>query len=40
LGLLKAAEISSPRRLEEIAEAWRPWRSYAAMYLWQSLRKE
>jgi AraC family transcriptional regulator, regulatory protein of adaptative response / DNA-3-methyladenine glycosylase II len=40
LGLLKAAGISSPRRLEEMAEAWRPWRSYAAMYLWQSLRKE
>jgi AraC family transcriptional regulator, regulatory protein of adaptative response / DNA-3-methyladenine glycosylase II len=40
LGLLKAAGVSSARRLEEIAEAWRPWRSYAAMYLWQSLRKE
>jgi len=39
LGLLKAAGVSSPRRLEEMAEAWRPWRSYAAMYLWESLRE-
>jgi AraC family transcriptional regulator, regulatory protein of adaptative response / DNA-3-methyladenine glycosylase II len=40
LGLLKAAGVSSPRRLEELAEAWRPWRSYAALYLWESLRKK
>jgi AraC family transcriptional regulator of adaptative response / DNA-3-methyladenine glycosylase II len=39
LGLLKAAGASSPRRLEEMAEEWRPWRSYAALYLWESLRK-
>jgi DNA-3-methyladenine glycosylase II len=40
LGLLKAAHASSPRKLEELAERWRPWRSYAAMYLWESLRGE
>jgi AraC family transcriptional regulator of adaptative response / DNA-3-methyladenine glycosylase II len=40
LGLLKAAGVSSPRRLEQLAEAWRPWRSYAAMYLWESLREK
>ena len=40
LGLLKAAGVSSPCRLEEMAEAWRPWRSYAALYLWESLRNE
>jgi AraC family transcriptional regulator, regulatory protein of adaptative response / DNA-3-methyladenine glycosylase II len=40
LGLLKAAGVSSPRRMEEMAEAWRPWRSYAALYLWESLRKK
>jgi 3-methyladenine DNA glycosylase/8-oxoguanine DNA glycosylase len=40
LGLLKAARMSSPRKLEELAERWRPWRSYAAMYLWESLRGE
>ncbi len=39
LGLLKASGASSARRMEEIAEAWRPWRSYAAMYLWESLRE-
>jgi AraC family transcriptional regulator of adaptative response / DNA-3-methyladenine glycosylase II len=39
LGLLKAAGISSARRLEETAEAWRPWRAYAAMHLWESLRQ-
>jgi AraC family transcriptional regulator, regulatory protein of adaptative response / DNA-3-methyladenine glycosylase II len=38
LGLLKAAHVSSARRLEEMAEAWRPWRSYAALHLWESLR--
>ncbi|MBZ5607051.1 MAG: helix-turn-helix domain-containing protein [Acidobacteriia bacterium] len=40
LGLLKAAGVSSARRLEEIAQAWRPWRSYAALYLWESLRRK
>lgn len=40
LGLLKAARVSSPRKLAELAERWRPWRSYAAMYLWESLRGE
>jgi len=38
LGLLKAAGVSSARQLEKLAEDWRPWRSYAAMYLWESLR--
>jgi len=40
VGLLKAAGVSSPRRLEAMAEAWRPWRSYAALYLWESLHKK
>jgi AraC family transcriptional regulator, regulatory protein of adaptative response / DNA-3-methyladenine glycosylase II len=40
LGLLKATGVSSPRRLEALAESWRPWRSYAAMYLWESLRQK
>ncbi len=34
LGLRYAADLDSPRELEERADAWRPWRSYAAMYLW------
>ncbi len=37
LGLLKAAKASSPRALARRAEAWRPWRAYAAMFLWNSL---
>jgi len=40
LGLLKAARASSPRQLEQLAERWRPWRSYAAMYLWESLHDD
>jgi AraC family transcriptional regulator of adaptative response / DNA-3-methyladenine glycosylase II len=34
LGLLKAAGMSSARQLSDAAEAWRPWRAYAAIYLW------
>jgi len=37
LGLLKAATMRSPRELEARAEAWRPWRAYASMYLWGGL---
>lgn len=40
LGLLKAKvwgkEGIGVRAITERAEAWRPWRAYAAMYLWQS----
>ena len=36
LVLLKAAGERSPRRLRDMAEAWRPWRAYAAMYLWET----
>ncbi len=35
LGLLRGASLDSANRLSERAEAWRPWRAYAAMYLWQ-----
>jgi AraC family transcriptional regulator of adaptative response / DNA-3-methyladenine glycosylase II len=34
LGLLRALELENSRELERRAEAWRPWRAYAAMYLW------
>jgi AraC family transcriptional regulator of adaptative response / DNA-3-methyladenine glycosylase II len=34
LGLLRALSQSSPRELERRSEQWRPWRAYAAMYLW------
>lgn len=36
LGLLRGSGRASPRELELCAEAWRPWRAYAAMYLWSS----
>jgi AraC family transcriptional regulator of adaptative response / DNA-3-methyladenine glycosylase II len=40
LGLLRAAsptgEALTPAKLAERAEAWRPWRAYAALYLWMS----
>jgi 3-methyladenine DNA glycosylase/8-oxoguanine DNA glycosylase len=40
LGLRKAAtapgeELISEKNLLRIAERWRPWRAYAAMYLWE-----
>jgi AraC family transcriptional regulator of adaptative response / DNA-3-methyladenine glycosylase II len=35
LGLLHAAGIETSRGLEQRAESWRPWRAYAAMYLWR-----
>ena len=35
LGLLRALALGTTRELEQRAEAWRPWRAYAAMYLWR-----
>lgn len=37
LGIYKALNETNPRRVLEIAEAWRPWRAYAVMHLWKSL---
>ena len=34
LGLLRAAGAEKPAELRRMAEAWRPFRGYAAMYLW------
>lgn len=34
LGLLRALRLQNFRELEQRAESWRPWRAYAAMYLW------
>ncbi len=36
VGLLRTLSLANARELEERAEAWRPWRAYAAMYLWNS----
>lgn len=44
LGLRHAAGLPggrlSARELSELAENWRPWRAYAAIYLWTSLADE
>jgi AraC family transcriptional regulator of adaptative response / DNA-3-methyladenine glycosylase II len=36
LGLQRTLALKTSRELEQRAEAWRPWRAYAAMYLWKS----
>jgi AraC family transcriptional regulator of adaptative response / DNA-3-methyladenine glycosylase II len=38
--LQRAAQCSTARELETRAEAWRPWRAYAAMHLWQGVRDD
>lgn len=40
IGLLRALRLKNPRTLEVRAEKWRPWRAYAALYLWNSLRRQ
>jgi len=40
LGLLRASGLDNPKQLERRAERWRPWRAYAAMYLWQTEEKK
>jgi AraC family transcriptional regulator, regulatory protein of adaptative response / DNA-3-methyladenine glycosylase II len=40
LGVMKALGEKDARRVLQAGEAWRPWRAYAVMYLWNSLRKE
>jgi AraC family transcriptional regulator, regulatory protein of adaptative response / DNA-3-methyladenine glycosylase II len=39
-GVMKALGETSARRVLAAGEAWRPWRAYAVMHLWQSLAKE
>jgi 3-methyladenine DNA glycosylase/8-oxoguanine DNA glycosylase len=34
IGLIRAANVTSPAQLSKLAEAWRPLRAYAAIYLW------
>jgi AraC family transcriptional regulator of adaptative response / DNA-3-methyladenine glycosylase II len=38
-GVMKALKLTDPKRVLAAAEAWRPWRAYAVMHLWQSLAK-
>jgi AraC family transcriptional regulator, regulatory protein of adaptative response / DNA-3-methyladenine glycosylase II len=39
LGLRRALKVDKPAQVLQIAETWRPWRAYAAIYLWKSLDK-
>lgn len=36
VALLRALRLTSSRAMEARAEKWRPWRSYATLYLWSS----
>ena len=40
LGVMKALGETDAKRVLAAGEAWRPWRAYAVMHLWQSLTKE
>ncbi len=40
LGLVKATGLKSATALQKAAERWRPWRAYAAMHLWESLKND
>ena len=40
LGVMKALGKKDPRRVLEAGEAWRPWRAYAVMHLWNSLKED
>ena len=40
LGVLRALGERDPKRVLARAEAWRPWRAYAVMHLWNSTAKE
>jgi AraC family transcriptional regulator of adaptative response / DNA-3-methyladenine glycosylase II len=37
LGLRKGIGEASAARLRRVADAWRPWRAYAAMHIWHAL---
>ena len=38
LVLIRAAGARNEKELEAKSEAWRPWRAYAALHLWQGVR--
>jgi AraC family transcriptional regulator of adaptative response / DNA-3-methyladenine glycosylase II len=39
-GVMKALGTKDARRVLAAGEAWRPWRAYAVMHLWNSLKKD
>ncbi len=36
IGLRKKLGLISPKQAEKLSQAWRPWRSYALLHLWNS----
>jgi AraC family transcriptional regulator of adaptative response / DNA-3-methyladenine glycosylase II len=40
LGVMRALGERNPGRVLAAGEAWRPWRAYAVMHLWNSHAKE
>lgn len=40
LGIMKALQEKRPKQLLLVAEKWRPWRAYAVMHLWNSLKQD
>jgi AraC family transcriptional regulator of adaptative response / DNA-3-methyladenine glycosylase II len=40
IALVRALQLEDARQLEARAEVWRPWRAYAAMYLWSGDREK
>ena len=40
LGEMRALGEKNPRRVLELGEAWRPWRAYAVIHLWNSHAKD
>jgi AraC family transcriptional regulator of adaptative response / DNA-3-methyladenine glycosylase II len=40
LGICKALREKNPKKILEMTDRWRPWRSYAALHLWAGLKKE
>jgi AraC family transcriptional regulator of adaptative response / DNA-3-methyladenine glycosylase II len=40
LGVMQALGTKDARRVLAAGEAWRPWRAYAVMHLWSSLKKD
>ncbi len=38
LVLMRACGVSRPAALEKQAQAWQPWRAYAAIHLWQGVK--
>jgi DNA-3-methyladenine glycosylase II len=38
--IYKLRKMPSPKRAKEISDKWKPFRTHASLYLWQSLDNE